>query len=96
MRVYVYSKCAKCSGWYNGQTYVDTLSKEAMRRFIDVTYVPYKEKVGIDFGGAVPAIFTDEPQYAHVTYPAFAISGGVVLPWTYGLDTVFAEIRGTP
>ena len=93
-RVYVYCRCSKCSGWYNGQTYVDTLSADAMKKFIDVTYTAYKDKVGDDFGEAIPAIFTDEPQFARVSYPAFANDGGATLPWTYELDAAFTDMKG--
>ena len=41
------------SGWYNGQAYVDTMNKDAMKKFIDVTYETYYKAVGDDFGGVV-------------------------------------------
>lgn len=47
---------------YNGQSYADTMSREAMDKFIDLTYEVYKREVGEYFGGSIPAIFTDEPQ----------------------------------
>ena len=52
------------STWYNGEAYVDTLSKKAMKEFIQITHDRYKEKIGKDFGTIVPAIFTDEPQFS--------------------------------
>ncbi len=55
---------SKESPWHNFQTYVDTLSKSAIDDFIEITHEKYKEVVGEDFGKAVPAIFTDEPQVA--------------------------------
>lgn len=51
--------------WYNGYCYVDTLSKKAVKRFIEVTHEAYKAKVGDEFDKTVPAIFTDEPQFTH-------------------------------
>lgn len=41
------------SPWYNNQTYVDTLNKDAMDAFIRITHERYKEVVGEDFDGAV-------------------------------------------
>lgn len=60
---YAYVKTAPETGWYNNQTYVDTLSEEAIAEFIKTTHEAYKKHVGEDFGGAVPAIFTDEPNF---------------------------------
>lgn len=80
---YVYVMTPQESSWYNGQTYVDTLSKDAIKRFIDITYERYKEKVGEDFGGVVPAIFTDEPQFSKKLTLGFAHEHkDVILPWT--------------
>ncbi len=62
MAWYAFLEYEKEDPWFNFQTYVDTLSKSAMDDFIQVTHERYKEVVGEDFGGAVPAIFTDEPQ----------------------------------
>ncbi len=47
---------------YNYQSYVDTLSKEAIDEFIKITHDSFKRVVGGEFGKAIPAIFTDEPQ----------------------------------
>lgn len=60
---YAYLKSGNRSGWFNGETYLSTTNKKAVDKFIDVTYEAYKREVGEDFGGVVPAIFTDEPRY---------------------------------
>ena len=62
---YAYLETAVESPWYNNQTYVDTLSREAIERFVHVTHDRYAETVGDLFGSVVPAIFTDEPQFGH-------------------------------
>lgn len=49
--------------WFNGETYVDTLSKDAMAHFIELTHEKYKSKIGDKFGTVVPCIFTDEPEF---------------------------------
>ena len=43
---YAYVRTPAPNGWYNNQTYVDTLSKSAMDEFIKVTYDTYKDNVG--------------------------------------------------
>lgn len=61
---YAYCETQGESAWFNMQTYVDTLSRDAMNDFINVTHERYKELISEDFGDTVPAIFTDEPQVA--------------------------------
>ncbi len=69
--------------WYNNQTYVNTLDKRAIDRFIEVTYEAYLQACGGDFGKTVPAMFTDEPQFSHKTTLNFAHDvSDVILPWT--------------
>ena len=92
---YAYVETPNPSPWYNGQTYVDTLNKAAMERFIQVTYERYLETVGEDFGGRVPAIFTDEPQFPHKRTLNFADDKtDVVIPWTDDLPDTFADAYG--
>ena len=50
---------------YNNQTYIDTLSRAAMQKFVEVTHEAYFKAVGEHFGSVIPAIFTDEPQFFH-------------------------------
>ena len=92
---YAYVETPNPSPWYNGQTYVNTLDKAAMERFIQVTYERYLETVGEDFGGRVPAIFTDEPQFPHKRTLNFAEDKvDVVLPWSDDLPDTFASAYG--
>ena len=62
---YAYLEIATPYSWFNNETYVDTLNPDAIRHFLDVTHERYREVIGKDFGGTVPAIFTDEPQTAY-------------------------------
>ncbi len=76
------------SPWYNGQTYLDTMSKEAVREFIRKGYQPCADEIGEHFGSTVPGIFTDEPNYGH---------GGKAwkaIPWTDVLPTEFKKRYG--
>lgn len=80
---YAYMESDRSNSWHNLQTYVDTLNKEAIERFVEVTHERYKKTVGGDFGGAVPSIFADEPTYSYVT--CFNHPGedtDAVFPWT--------------
>lgn len=89
---YAYLETAAENPWFNNQTYVDTLNPEAIRRFISVTHERYLENVGREFGGVIPAIFTDEPQFTHKTVMEFADGNAdVILPWTDDLPQSFAD-----
>jgi len=93
---YVYVMTPVESSWYNNQTYVDTLSKAAIKRFIDITYERYLEAVGDDFGGVIPAMFTDEPQFSKKQTLAFAHENkDVVLPWTDDVPSTYRAKYGT-
>lgn len=95
VRWYAYLETAPCAPWFNGQTYVDTLNKAAMDRFIDVTYETYRQTVGDQFGKTVPSIFTDEPQSAHkVTLPSADAAADAILPWTEDFEQTFRAAYG--
>ncbi len=82
-------------GWFNNLTYVDTMSKGAMDRFIEVTHERYKEAVGQYFDGVVPAIFTDEPQVDKKQTFAYGNSEeSVTLPWTPEMDDLYEKRYG--
>ena len=75
---------------YNNQSYVNTLDKAAMDRFIEVTYERYKEAVGEEFDKTIPSIFTDEPQMIHKSTLKYATEkADVILPWTEDLPDTF-------
>jgi len=78
--------------WWNGETYIDTLNKEAMDRFIEVTYESYNRTVSEDFGDTVPSIFTDEPQFPWKGCLKYATGKtDVTMPWTPDLPKTYAE-----
>lgn len=85
------------SSWYNDYTYLDTLSDEAVAKFIEVTHEAYKREVGRDFGSLVPGIFTDEPNYNNFWFQDMLPEEGCLLsmaPWTPKLAKVFKERYG--
>jgi hypothetical protein len=85
--------------WYNGQAYVNTLSRPAIEKFIEVTHERYFQAVGASFGAEVPAIFTDEPQFCPKRQlggagkrqlDAAEDSQDVIVPWTDDLPQSYA------
>lgn len=81
--------------WHNNQTYVDTLSRAAIQRFVEVTHERYLECIGEEFGKTVPAIFTDEPQFTHKSSLRRADdTGDLYIPWTDDLPDTFLAANG--
>ena len=92
---YAYCETQGESDWFNLQAYVDTLSPEAMTEFINITHERYKECIGGDFGEAVPAIFTDEPQVARKKMFGKAIGDrDAFLPYTTDFADTYKEMYG--
>ncbi|HOF87633.1 MAG TPA: hypothetical protein PLZ36_05945, partial [Armatimonadota bacterium] len=83
-----------CSSWYNGYTYLDTLSHEAVRAFITATHDVYRQRAGKEFGRAVPGIFTDEPNHGHKLGADNNTFDSRGLPWTATLLTAFTQRYG--
>lgn len=92
---YVYVKSVGETPWYNNQTYVDTLNKEAIDEFINITYNAYDNTVGNEFGITVPSIFTDEPQFS-TKHPLGFANGNdsAIFPWTLSLTESFKKTYG--
>ena len=92
---YAYNESPHESARYNGYTYVDTMNKAAIDRFIEITHERYKECVGEMFGDTIPSIFTDEPQFTHKkTLPFPESEVDVTLPWTPDLEDTFKAAYG--
>lgn len=95
VRWYANVYASQPSGRYNNQSYIDTLSKEAIDKFIEVTYEAYKREVGDKFGKSIPSIFTDEPQFIKKGTLDFAESrDAVTLPWTFDFDETYKAQYG--
>ena len=77
--------------WYNGYCYPDLLNGKVVDAFIKTTYSAYYKEVGKDFGGAVPGIFTDEPNYLQAHRYRYL---GPIIPWTTDLPKYFKEKNG--
>ncbi len=65
---------------------VDLLNKDAVARFIEVTYDRYKEKMGESFS-LVEAFFTDEPQLGNRARTGYVV-------WTPGMEELFRAEYG--
>ena len=55
----------KPSSVYNGTTYIDTMSRKAVDKFIELTHAEYKNRCGERIGTTIKGIFTDEPHRGH-------------------------------
>ena len=90
---YAYLERPLPSTWYNHQTYVNTLDKAAMDRFLEITHEAYAKEIGDEFGKTVPTIFTDEPQFSHKTLLRFPQEKrDVILPWTEDFAQTYQEM----
>jgi hypothetical protein len=93
---YAYLELDQESPWFNNQTYVNTLDKEAIKEFVRVTHDRYYEVLGKDFGKSIPAIFTDEPHFCKKGFLHFAKEEcPVKLPFTDDLNETFQQAYGT-
>ena len=92
---YAYMDIHRESSWHNGNTYVDTLNKEAIDRFIEITHESYKRAVSDEFDKTIPSIFTDEPQFSTKTALKHGKDkGAAILPWTDDLPETFSNAYG--
>lgn len=94
-RWYAYMEHGSADPWFNDAPYVDTLSENVIRKFIETTYEAYKNVIGEEFGKKIPAIFTDEPQFNNKNTLNFAEEEkDVFLPWTSDLEESFLKEYG--
>lgn len=92
---YAYLETMVEAPWYNNQTYLNTLDKPSVERFVEVTHEAYFKAVGESFGGVVPSIFTDEPQFTRKQTLSFADAReDVTLPFTHDLPDTFRAAYG--
>ena len=83
------------TGWHNDAGYADTMNAEAIDEFIAATHQAYADRYAGDFGGLVPAIFTDEPNYYHPYRDGLTSQQRQCLgPWTAELPREFIARRG--
>lgn len=82
--------------WFNNQAYVNTMDKDAVNRFIELTHEQYYKHLGNEFGKSIPAIFTDEPQTVHKEFLRTPFEKKpVILPYTADLEETFRVKYGS-
>ncbi len=92
---YAYVKIHTSSPWYNNQAYLDTLNPDAVKRFVEVTHERYKQVIGENFGGVVPAIFTDEPQFTRKKLLDNSTDKmDILMPWTDNIPETYEAQYG--
>ncbi|MFD2334470.1 glycosyl hydrolase [Cohnella sp. GCM10020058] len=82
--------------FYNGYTYVDTMNREAVDRFIELTHEAYKNACGDRLGRSIKGIFTDEPHRGALL-DGFGLANPDpewLAPWTASLFDRFRERFG--
>jgi hypothetical protein len=95
LKLYAYVETALPDPWFNNQTYVDTLNPEAIKEFMRVTYNRYADYFQKDFGGLIPAIFTDEPQFSKKGTLHYAHEDrDLTLPWTPDFPQTYSKAYG--
>ncbi len=85
-----------CSAFYNGTTYIDTLSRGATLAFIDSTHEKYVKKCGDRLGKSIPGVFTDEPHRGGLmtSFSQSAGDAGHNIPYTAELFSIFKNTYG--
>ena len=77
---------------FNGTTYIDTMSRAATERFIELTHEEYAKHCGDRLGRSIKGIFTDEPHRGHCFDNRKEENGTVscAVCWT---DDIFEEFE---
>ena len=77
---------------YNGNTYIDTMSRAAVDKFIEITHEEYKKWCGDRIGRSIKGIFTDEPHRGFVMKDLREEDGVRIcsMPWT---DDILEEFK---
>lgn len=92
---YAYIEIHTPSAWFNNQTYVDTLNKKAIEKFIEITHEAYKKHLSSEFSKTIPSIFTDEPQFTRKnTLNNSTDKSDVVIPWTDDIPETYKAAYG--
>jgi hypothetical protein len=86
------------SSFYNGYTYIDTMNKDAVLKFMELTHEKYKEKCGDRLGKTIKGIFTDEPHRGAVMCDGKGAlpneNSGFLTPYTEKLFEEFQSAFG--
>ncbi|MBP3572278.1 MAG: hypothetical protein J6M42_09995 [Clostridia bacterium] len=77
---------------YNGTTYIDTMSRKATDKFIEMTHEEYAKRCGDRLGKSIKGIFTDEPHRGHC-FDNRREHDGVMSCATAWTDDIFEEFE---
>jgi len=85
-----------CNSNYNGTTYIDTMSRKATDKFIEMTHEEYKMRCGDRLGRSIKGIFTDEPHRGHCLDNRREVDGVIscAMCWTDDIFEVFRNRYG--
>ncbi len=81
-----------CNSNYNGTTYIDTMSRKATDKFIEMTHEEYRKRCGNRLGRSIKGIFTDEPHRGHC-FDNRREKDGVMSCSTCWTDDIFEEFE---
>lgn len=77
---------------YNGNTYIDTMSRAAVDKFIELTHEAYEKHCGDRIGQSIKGIFTDEPHRGTTMDKTVEENGIRRCPFSY-TDDIFEEFE---
>lgn len=77
-----------CNDNYNGFSYLNTMDREAVEKFIEITHEKYRENCKDRLGKEIFGIFTDEPHRGGV-FTCFAEGAVNAAPYTPGMFEQF-------
>lgn len=90
---YAYIELFGDNPWFGEKAYADNLNPESVKKFIEITHESYSKSVGTEFGGLIPAIFTDEPQFS-VKQIEMMDKDVFAIPFTDDFSQTYEEIYG--
>lgn len=84
------------SNFYNGYTYLDTMSRAATDAFLQSTHEKYVERCGDRLGKSIKGIFTDEPHRGSLmtSFGQGLGSSEWIVPWTPKMPEHWQEAYG--
>lgn len=87
------TRCSSCNDNYNGYCYLNTMDREAVEKYLEITHEKYREKCGPMLGQEILGMFTDEPHRGGV-FTSFAEGEVNAVPYTPGMFEEFEKRFG--
>lgn len=82
---------AQNNGW-KPRRYPNLLNRDAVKRFIDVAYQPYKDNLA-QYDEVIEAVFTDEPSLMTAYVNTGEVFGYALVPWESTLPERFSQMH---